>query len=165
MADVRVVVDTNALFQAMLNDFAYLRGKYGSSAEYDWGIDRRSVEYAGSRLWTLLRTGVVTLALNQQIEDEVERLLVRHAASSDRRRADHFEMLRQLVREASRAESSNRITICRDPDDNGILECAVAANAQFVVTEDQDLLSLRSYDGCRIVTTVELAQLMGETDS
>lgn len=40
----------------------------------------------------------------------------------------------------------------RDPDDNRILECAVAGHADFIVTGDKDLLSLRSFDNIPIVT-------------
>jgi predicted nucleic acid-binding protein len=40
-----------------------------------------------------------------------------------------------------------------------VLECAVVAGAQFIVTGDKDLLVLDSYHGIRIVTPAEfLAQ-------
>ena len=39
-----------------------------------------------------------------------------------------------------------------DPDDNRILECAVAARSDYIVTEDKDLLRLREYGGARIMT-------------
>jgi hypothetical protein len=39
-----------------------------------------------------------------------------------------------------------------DPDDNRILECAVAGDAKFVVSGDRHLLKLRSHVGIRILT-------------
>jgi putative PIN family toxin of toxin-antitoxin system len=42
-------------------------------------------------------------------------------------------------------------TICRDPDDGNILGAAEAAQAQFIITGDDDLLVLQQYRGCRIV--------------
>ena len=40
-------------------------------------------------------------------------------------------------------------TLCvtDDPDDNRILECAVEAQSDFIVSNDSDLLRLRSYSG------------------
>src|SRR4051812_31033729 len=38
----------------------------------------------------------------------------------------------------------------RDPEDNAILECAIVANSNYVVTGDDDLLVLREYQGIQI---------------
>ena len=45
--------------------------------------------------------------------------------------------------------------IGRDPDDESVLACAVAARADLVVSGDQDLLILKSYRRIRIVNAVE----------
>ena len=42
--------------------------------------------------------------------------------------------------------------IVRDPNDDMILTCAVAGTADSVVTRDDDLLSLETYEGITIVT-------------
>ena len=42
--------------------------------------------------------------------------------------------------------------IVRDPNDDMIIACAVAASATYVVTRDNDLLSLASYDGITMIT-------------
>ncbi len=42
--------------------------------------------------------------------------------------------------------------IKRDPDDNRILECAVSAKAQYIVSGDADLLSLKRYKRIKIVS-------------
>ena len=39
----------------------------------------------------------------------------------------------------------------RDPDDNKFVECAVAGRCGYIVSRDQDLLSLRRYEGIEIV--------------
>lgn len=39
----------------------------------------------------------------------------------------------------------------RDPDDNKILECAVAGNANLIVSADQDLIKLKTFRGIAIV--------------
>jgi predicted nucleic acid-binding protein len=39
-----------------------------------------------------------------------------------------------------------------DPDDNRVLECAVEAGSDCIVTRDKDLLRLAEYEGISIVT-------------
>lgn len=41
--------------------------------------------------------------------------------------------------------------IVRDPNDDMILACAIATSASHVVTRDEDLLSLGTYEGIAIV--------------
>ncbi len=47
---------------------------------------------------------------------------------------------------------SETINICRDSKDNALLKCAVAGNADFIVTGDKDLLALSPFRGIHIVT-------------
>ncbi|MCC6368826.1 MAG: putative toxin-antitoxin system toxin component, PIN family [Bryobacterales bacterium] len=42
-----------------------------------------------------------------------------------------------------------------DPEDNHVLECALEARSNFIVTEDKDLLRLREFADSRIVTIAE----------
>ncbi len=43
------------------------------------------------------------------------------------------------------------ITVCRDPDDNKILETAVLGRATMLISGDNDLLVLHPYDSIQIV--------------
>lgn len=52
--------------------------------------------------------------------------------------------------------------ICRDPNDDMVLACAVAAQAQYLVTRDKDLLTLHQYAGIRMVTPRELLRLLDQ---
>lgn len=47
--------------------------------------------------------------------------------------------------------------ILADPDDDAVLACAVGAGAQAIVSGDTDLLTLREYQGIKIVTASELS--------
>ena len=42
-------------------------------------------------------------------------------------------------------------SVCRDPDDDAILACALEAGADYLVTGDADLLDLKIFKGIRIV--------------
>jgi predicted nucleic acid-binding protein len=46
-----------------------------------------------------------------------------------------------------------------DPDDNRILECAVAAGSHFIVTGDKHLLRFGQYDGIEIVKVASFLTL------
>jgi putative PIN family toxin of toxin-antitoxin system len=50
---------------------------------------------------------------------------------------------------------ARRIDVCRDPKDNMILEAAAAGNADVISSGDQDLLSLREFEGIPIVVPAE----------
>lgn len=50
--------------------------------------------------------------------------------------------------------------VVRDPNDDMILACAVAAEAAYVVTRDDDLLSLQTYAGVVIVSPETLLAML-----
>lgn len=47
------------------------------------------------------------------------------------------------------------VDVCRDPDDNKFLSCAVDAKALYIVSGDKDLLSLEQYENVEIITAHE----------
>lgn len=50
--------------------------------------------------------------------------------------------------------------ICRDPKDDMFLATAVAAPADYLVSEDRDLLALRAYQGTEIVTVPRMLHIL-----
>lgn len=51
---------------------------------------------------------------------------------------------------------------CRDPKDNFLLDLAVSANADYLVTGDLDLLALNPFRGVRIVEPPEFERMLRE---
>lgn len=49
--------------------------------------------------------------------------------------------------------------IKEDPPDNRVLECAISAGADYIVTGDRDLLRLGRYDAIRIVRVADLLEI------
>ena len=47
------------------------------------------------------------------------------------------------------------VDVCRDPDDNKFIACAVDAKAIYVVSGDKDLLTVKNYNEIEIVTAKE----------
>lgn len=52
------------------------------------------------------------------------------------------------------------IKVCRDEKDNKFLECAEGAKADYLVSGDEDLLSLKEYKGMPIIRTWRILQLL-----
>jgi len=61
-------------------------------------------------------------------------------------------MLNDIEKEALFIEPVVNISECRDPNDNKFLELAVAANADCIVTGDNDLLILNPFRGIKIIS-------------
>lgn len=51
--------------------------------------------------------------------------------------------------------------ILRDPDDDHVLACALAAQADLIVSGDAHLLDLKQFQGMRIVTAAQAAKIIG----
>jgi putative PIN family toxin of toxin-antitoxin system len=50
--------------------------------------------------------------------------------------------------------------VCRHPDDNMVLECALAGHPEYIVSGDKDLLELKEFRGIRIVRPAEFLKLL-----
>jgi len=56
-------------------------------------------------------------------------------------------------------EPKERINLIKqDPDDNRILECAIEANADFIISGDPHLLERKEYKGIKILNVAEFLQ-------
>lgn len=53
-----------------------------------------------------------------------------------------------------------RVQVCRDVKDNKFLECAESIKADYLVSGDDDLLSLKEYNGIPIIRTWRILQLL-----
>ncbi len=51
--------------------------------------------------------------------------------------------------------------LCRDPDDDAVLACALAADADLIISGDQDLLVLKSIQGIPILTAAQALERLG----
>jgi len=49
--------------------------------------------------------------------------------------------------------------VCRDPDDNKFLSCAVSASANLIVSGDKDLCDLRTYKFVKIIGALEFIKM------
>jgi len=52
------------------------------------------------------------------------------------------------------------VHVCRDSEDDKILECAFLANAESIITGDNDLLTLEEFLGIKILTASDYINLV-----
>ena len=78
-------------------------------------------------------------------------------------RDERDRFLEAIVRESELIDVTERVDVCRDPEDNCILELAVNGDAGVIVTGDRDLLVLNAFGGVRIVTAAGFLELQRQT--
>ncbi len=97
------------------------------------------------------------LAISDFIEEEVVRVLTE---KFHREPAALRATLEELLRTAARVRIHGAVAgVCRDPNDNAILETALAAQADLLVAGDRDLLKVRSFQGIAIVTPADYLRM------
>jgi putative PIN family toxin of toxin-antitoxin system len=123
---IRVVLDTNVYISAL---------EFG-------GVPRQVFQLGLGGLFELITSDVLL--------DELLRVLG-EAFSYDEERLRRLRTL--LTETAVRVViPTETIATASDPDDDRVLECAVAAQAQFIVTGEKGLLQLTSFRDVRIVS-------------
>ena len=91
---------------------------------------------------------IVSRELLEELETRLARPKFSKYVDGPRRRA----FIADLGLSAVRVELPGVVTVCRDPDDNKLLEIAVVGRADCLVTGDQDLLVLDPFQGVPILT-------------
>lgn len=133
----RVVLDTNVLISAFL---------FG-------GAPREIVE--------LIVAGVIDCSLSPAILDEVRGVLKRPKFRlSPRQIMSIIEELGGLCEIVNPSASIRRVIA--DPDDDRVLECAIEAGADAIVSGDTHLLELGTYKGIFILNPSDFLQAMRE---
>jgi uncharacterized protein len=89
---------------------------------------------------------------------EFKRVLKKKFAASPHEMSEAVIILSAAAQDILRRTDSIA-SICRDPDDNLILDCARYAVAYYIVTGDEDLLVLKKYEGINILNPSEFEKL------
>ena len=66
--------------------------------------------------------------------------------------------LSTIIATMTTIEPKSDVHICRDPDDNKFLNCAIDGKCIYIVSGDKDLLSIGKHDSIQIVTVAEFFQ-------
>lgn len=120
----RVVIDTNVLISGI----------------YWKGIPKKIV-----RLW---KGGKFNHYVSPGSAAELVNLLVRFGAPKEKIK----KIKNLLINNSRKVIPKQKVKLCRDPKDNQFLELCMAASADYLITGDKDLLSLKKFELTQIVT-------------
>jgi len=130
----RAVSDTNILVSAIIYS----------------GLPLKFLRLASQHAFTPL----TSVQLLDELEDVLRRKFARPPAEIDAIRA-RLEIEFEVV-----SPAISLSVIKADPDDDRVLECAVAGRADYIISGDKHLLKLGQYQGIRIVTLREFMDIV-----
>ncbi len=135
-----IVLDTNVMISALL-----------------------STEGSPAQIIDLWEAGEFDIATSAPLLDEVKRVLGYEKIKKSLKCTP--EEINRLIggwrTAAIYVEPEEELEVIEDdPDDNRVLECAVAADADYIVSGDHHLLDLGEYRGIEILPTVGFVVLM-----
>jgi putative PIN family toxin of toxin-antitoxin system len=138
---LKIVIDTNVIVSAALKDGTPPALVLGAC------VDRR-----------------ITLVTTTWQLDELQRVLgysriaARLLAERRSRLLDSVRHLAEIVVPTGAAQGA----VPRDPDDENILEAAIAGNADYIITGDKDLLDVGTFEGITIVNPAQFVEVLRE---
>jgi uncharacterized protein len=97
------------------------------------------------------------LCTSSAITNELERVLVERFEWEPR---DMHAILGAIFCRAELVKPNITVFASSDPDDNGILECALASQSDVIVTGDDDLLRLQSFRNIKIIKPREFLNIL-----
>ena len=134
---MRIVADTNTVLSGLL-----------------WqGSPRRLLDLARQRAFTLCTSPTLLAELAEVIARDKfgQRVLAAGLAATSL--VQDYERLADIVE-----PQPLPAPVCRDPDDDHVLACALAAQATLIVSGDKDLLDLHPHQGILILPAAAALQ-------
>ena len=120
---MKIVIDTNVLINGFKDDYSYEK-----------------------KIIDAVISGEIEAYANKQTLQE-NRLISSQLIDND----DYKKDLNDLFAQINWVVNRRQINIVRDPEDNKILESAVEAGAEYLITSDNDLLRLEKYQNVQII--------------
>jgi len=106
--------------------------------------------------------GLDVLFMSGPIVDEICEVFRKPKFRKHEKRAISFiAQLRKIGRLVTVSPNYSVKDVCRDPDDDKYLECAIVAGADYIISGDRDLLDLKEYGGVKIVNARDYLDIVG----
>lgn len=97
----------------------------------------------------IAENSTITLISSEEIFLEIKQKLQQKFHWSTDKVKFFLDRIRKIAKVVETREKVNIIK--RDPQDNKILECALAGEANLIITSDQDLIKLKTFKGIGII--------------
>jgi putative PIN family toxin of toxin-antitoxin system len=124
---MKVVIDTNIFVSSFFG-----------------GKPRKIIE-----LW---KNRSIILCISGEIIDEYIEVLQRMGLRDENELQELLVLFAQSYNCLFTAKTPALKIIKSDPDDDKFIECAVALNAQYIITGDKEVLDIKNYMGIKVVT-------------
>lgn len=126
----RVVIDTNVFVSSFFG-----------------GNPRKIID-----LW---KSGQITLCLSKPIVDEYIGVLQGLGLGNEKELGELLKLFRSGLNVVFTTKTPELHLVEEDPDDDKFIECAVALEAESVISGDKALVAVQDYMGIKIVTPKE----------
>ncbi len=120
---MKIVIDTNVLINGFKDDYSYEK-----------------------KIIDAVIAGEIEAYANKQTVQE-NQLISNQLISND----EYKHQLNEFFSQLNWVVNRRQIRIVSDPEDNKILESAVEAEAEYLITSDNDLLQLEKYQTVQII--------------
>lgn len=131
---MKIVIDTNVFISVVF--FGGLPLQVLQSV-----ISKQNDAYISPEIW-------------DEYNDVIERMTKKYPSRLKQQLIDEvFKLFKVII-------PSSEISICRDSDDDKFISCALDAECMYIVSGDDDLLSLRNVDDIGICTPSEFLNAM-----
>jgi len=99
----------------------------------------------------------IKIFTTKEILDEFSEVLQRDFKYN---KEETTNILEEVLSFVNIIETQERIKIVKDdPDDDKIIECALASNSDYLITYDRHLLKIKEYKSIKIITPEEMLKL------
>jgi len=108
------------------------------------------------KILELAINGEVEIYATEEILNEYFRIIEK-IGKKDKDLCSQWKML--LIQIVKIVQPINKIKICRDPKDDMFLECALSSRSKYIVSGDDDLLSLKEVNEIQIITAKKYLEM------
>jgi putative PIN family toxin of toxin-antitoxin system len=103
--------------------------------------------------------GMDELYIAKEILEEIDSVMVRSKFKTAANDVAYF--IRMIEEIANLVIIKGYVkNVCRDKDDDKILECGLLGNVNYIITGDNDLLILKTYEHIKIITPNEYMEMI-----
>jgi len=108
-------------------------------------------------VFNLVLSGKIDLAISESILEEISEVLLRPKFKLSKSFVKEF--IRELEEITELVEPKRRVKVVKaDPDDDRIIECAIAAKADYLISGNKDLYELESFEDILILTPTQFLE-------
>ncbi len=103
-----------------------------------------------SKILQAWKDSKVQIILSEEILEEYQRVAEELSSKFSAVHIDRIIELLTIYGEVFETKDIS-VSVCKDPDDNKFIECAIAGNSKLIVSGDKHLLNVTGYQGISVL--------------